>query len=169
MTAAYEGFADGRDLALRVAGLSARTAVLDIEPFVSAWNGSREALDEGLAQALRQLAGVPGLDVVCFATNSARRPSSMPDIPGIRTEYVAGARKPLQTAPYRDLPRPGVVIGDQVLTDGLLARRLGFTFLHYRPRIAGMPPGPMLLYGLGELLRPLVFGRRQLGGPPDRG
>jgi hypothetical protein len=157
--APYEAFAGRDDLTVRVAGLSARTAVLDIEPFVARWKGSRQALDEGLALVARQLAGVPGLAVVCFATNSARLPSSIPEIPGIRTEYVAGARKPIRTAPYRGLPRPGVVIGDQVLTDGLLARRLGFTFLHYRPRISGMPPGPLLLYGAGELVRPLVFGR----------
>jgi predicted HAD superfamily phosphohydrolase YqeG len=155
----YEGFADSDELARRVARLSARTAILDIEPVVAVWNGSQQALDEGLALVARQQAEVPGLAVVCFATNSARLPSSIPKIPGIRMEYVAGARKPVRTAPYQGLPRPGVVIGDQVMTDGLLARRLGFTFLHYRPRIARMPPGPLLLYGLGELLRPLVFGR----------
>jgi predicted HAD superfamily phosphohydrolase YqeG len=157
----YEGFADGGDLGRRLARLSARAAILDIEPFVAVWNGSQQALDEGLALVTRQLAEVPGLTAVCFATNSARLPSSIPEMTGIRTEYVAGARKPLRTAPYQGLPRPGVVIGDQVMTDGLLARRLGFTFLHYRPRITRMPPGPLLLYGVGELLRPLVFGRRR--------
>jgi predicted HAD superfamily phosphohydrolase YqeG len=47
--------------------------------------------------------------------------------------YLASAVKPLRTAAYRALPRPGAVIGDQLSTDGLLARRLGYTFLHWRP------------------------------------
>jgi hypothetical protein len=32
-----------------------------------------------------------------------------------------------------------VVIGDQVATDGMLARRLGYTFLHYRPGLERVP------------------------------
>jgi hypothetical protein len=73
--------------------------------------------------------------------------------------YVASAGKPLRTAPYRRLPEPGAVIGDQLATDGLLARRLGFTFLHWDPKLSGVPPGPMLLQQLGRLARPLFFGR----------
>jgi hypothetical protein len=49
------------------------------------------------------------------------------------------------------------VIGDQVLTDGLLGYRLGFTFLHWDPRLAGVPPGPRLMHLFGRLARPLVF------------
>jgi hypothetical protein len=49
------------------------------------------------------------------------------------------------------------VVGDQVATDGLLARRLGFTFLHYQPRPADVPPGPRLMHRLGQLALPLLF------------
>ena len=34
------------------------------------------------------------------------------------------------------------VIGDQVATDGLLARRLGYTFLYWSPRLASVPLRP---------------------------
>jgi hypothetical protein len=60
--------------------------------------------------------------------------------------YVASAGKPLRTASYRVLPRPGAVIGDQVATDGLLARRLGYTFLHWSPPLTGVPLGPRLMH-----------------------
>jgi predicted HAD superfamily phosphohydrolase YqeG len=73
--------------------------------------------------------------------------------------YLARAGKPLRTAPYRILPRPGVVIGDQLATDGALARRLGYTFLQYRPRLDHVPAGPRLMDYVGRLIRPVLFTR----------
>jgi len=56
------------------------------------------------------------------------------------------------------------VIGDQVATDGLLALRLGYTFLHWSPPLAGVPLGPRLMGGLGQLAKPLFLrARRQEG------
>ena len=55
--------------------------------------------------------------------------------------------------------RPGVVIGDQVVTDGILARRLGYTFLHYCPDLADAPAGPRLMNDLGRPLPLLLFTR----------
>jgi predicted HAD superfamily phosphohydrolase YqeG len=159
VNAAYNCLANLEDIARYAAQLSARTLVFDIEPFVAHWDSSQGALDDGIAHVLNHVATIPGVLVVCFATNSSRRPSALPGRPGVRIEYLASAGKPLQTARYRPFPRPGIVIGDQVLTDGLLARRLGYTFLHYRPDPAGMPGGPRLLSYLGEFARPFVFGR----------
>ena len=51
------------------------------------------------------------------------------------------------------------MIGDQVPTDGLLARRLGFTFLHYQPRLDGVPLGPRVMQRLGRLAVPVLFSR----------
>ena len=99
----------------------------------------------------------PELQVLVFSTNSARRPSVIPAVPGVQVRYLASAGKPLRTAPYRGLPRPGAVIGDQVPTDGLLAYRLGFTFLHWNPRLAGVPLGPRLMQLVGRLAQPLFF------------
>ncbi len=143
----------------RARELSARTVIFDIEPLVAWWDSDQQALDRGIAAVIGQLDELPELRVLVFATNSARRPSVIPPVPGVRVVYLASAGKPLRTAPYRGLPRPGAVIGDQVPTDGLLARRLGFTFLHWDPELSGVPAGPRLMSLLGRLARPLFFAR----------
>jgi hypothetical protein len=78
---------------------------------------------------------------------------------GPRVVYLASAGKPLRISPYRAFPRPGVVIGDQVATDGILARRLGYTFLHYCPDLTHAPAGPRLMNELGRPLHLLLFTR----------
>jgi len=155
----YERHTELDDVLVRAAKLSVRTMILDVEPFVSWWNGELESLDWGVAMIVGKLSMLPALRVLVFATNSARRPSTVPAGQGFEVRYVASAGKPLRTAPYRGLPRPGALVGDQVATDGLLARRLGFTFLHYQPQLTGVPLGPRLLNGVGQLALPLVFSR----------
>jgi predicted HAD superfamily phosphohydrolase YqeG len=160
------GYAEVHDLdevTARIRHLAPQTVVFDIEPLIAVWDTSQEALDHGIGLIIEQLVAVPSVRVVCFATNSARLPSAVPDVAGVRVEYFADARKPVRTASYRGLPSPGAVVGDQVLTDGLLARRLGYTFLHYRPRPGGAPFGPRVLSAFGEVLRPLLFSRRDPG------
>ncbi len=174
MKVTYERGAEPRDLLRRARELSARTIVLDVEPLVADWDSGQEALDAGIAHVLSEVAADPGVRVVCFSTNSARRPSALADnsagpsgAGGPRVVYLASAHKPVRTAPYRDFPRPGVVIGDQVATDGILARRLGYAFLHYCPDLADAPAGPRLMNDLGRPLLPLLFprqGNRRAGG-----
>jgi predicted HAD superfamily phosphohydrolase YqeG len=135
--------------------------IFDVEPLVAWWDSGRESLDRGIATIVSELGEVPDVRVVVFATNSVRRPSAIPSIPGVRVMYLASAGKPLRTAPYRALPRPGVVIGDQVATDGLLAHRLGYAFLRWGPQLTGVPLGPRLLHLLGRLIQPLFFTRKQ--------
>jgi hypothetical protein len=157
---AYERLAAPRDLLRRARELSVRTMILDVEPLVAYWDSGQEALDAGIAQVLGDVAGAPELRVVCFSTNSARRPSAPVGPAGHpRVVYLASARKPLRTAPYRDFPRPGAVLGDQVATDGVLARRLGYAFLHYCPELADAPAGPRLLHDLARPLEQLLFTR----------
>jgi hypothetical protein len=142
--------------------------IFDVEPLVAWWDTGQRALDEGIAGILGQLDQVPEVRTVIFATNSDRRPSVLPSVPGVRVDYLASAGKPLRTGPFRGLPEPGAVIGDQVPTDGLLAYRLGFTFLHWDPRLAGVPAGPRLMHMLGRLARPLFFSRNEAqGGRPS--
>jgi predicted HAD superfamily phosphohydrolase YqeG len=151
----YECLSETGDLLRRAGELSAKTIIFDVEPLVAPWNGSQEALDRGVVTVLDQVASaVPGLDAVCFATNSARRPSAVPAHAGVQVTYLAFAGKPLRTAPYRSLPRPGIVIGDQLATDGVLARRLGYTFLHYCPPMTGAPIGARLMQLCGRLVSP---------------
>lgn len=157
MSTTYARLANLDDIARYVLRVSARTLIIDVEPFVAHWESNQEALDHGIARLLDHVATIPGLLVVCFSTNSSRRPAALPSGLGVQVEYLASAGKPLQTAPYRQFPRPAIVIGDQVLTDGLLARRLGYTFLHYCPDRATMPPGPRLLNRLGALARPVLW------------
>ncbi len=139
--------------------LSARTVIFDVEPLVAYWDGSQEALDQGVARVLSEVSVLPALQVLCFATNSSRRPSVVPGGAGLRVVYLASAGKPMRTAPYRRFPRPGVVIGDQVATDGILARRLGYAFVLFDPQSAGAPAGPRLMGAAGRLVRPLLFSR----------
>jgi predicted HAD superfamily phosphohydrolase YqeG len=137
----------------------ARTVIFDVEPLVAYWDSGQQALDQGVALVAAQAAAAGGVQVVCFATNSRRRPSGLPPGADARVGYLASAGKPFRTAGYAGFPRPGVVVGDQIATDGLLAWRLGYGFVHYRPPLAGVPAGPRLMAGVGRLVRPLVFTR----------
>lgn len=159
MPPGYARVTDLRGAVAAASELAVRTMIIDIEPLVAWWDTSQESLDRGIERIAAELAQVPELQVAVFATNSVRRPTAIPSIPGVQVLYHASARKPLRTAPYQALPRPGAVIGDQLPTDGLLAARLGYIFLHWSPPATGIPAGPRLMQLLGRLARPLVFGR----------
>jgi hypothetical protein len=134
--------------------------VIDVEPMVTPWDTDHAALATGVERVIDLLATAGlGLTTLAFATNSLRELPSLPERAPLAVSYRAGARKPTRTATYRELPRPGVVIGDQVLTDGLLAWRLGYTFLHFRPDGLRRPVGPRLMHLLGVPLGRLLFTR----------
>lgn len=156
MTSGYERLADRERVLRRIGELSARTIIFDVEPLIAWWDTGQECLDQGIRAMLDLTSAMPGVRVVCFATNSARRPSAVPVVPGIRVMYRSSAHKPVRIAVYRDLPRPGVVVGDQAMTDGILARRLGYAFLHYTPSLSGTPLGPRLMNYCGRLVLPLL-------------
>jgi len=155
----YERLSDPDDVLSRVAGVAPRAVIFDVEPLVAFWDTDQASLDAGVALVLDRLRGVAGIQVVVFATNSVRRPSAVPDDEvGTQVLYFASAGKPIRTNRYRRLPPAGLVVGDQVATDGLLARRLGYAFLHYEPT-GNMPRGPSAMRMLGRALRPLLFAR----------
>jgi predicted HAD superfamily phosphohydrolase YqeG len=159
MRAGYERLAGLDEVLDRARELSARTVIFDIEPLVAYWDSSQAALDRGVALVLSQVETVPSVQVVCFATNSLRRPSGLSRADGVRVVYLASAGKPLRIASYRGFPRPGMVIGDQIATDGILARRLGYAYVQNRPPLGRVPAGPRLMDRFGQLLRPLLFTR----------
>jgi len=159
VTSGYARVNTEADLFAKARELSVRTIIFDVEPLVAYWHGGQKSLDQGVARILEEVKAVPSVRAVVFATNSARRPTALPACDGIQVRYLAQAGKPLRTAPYHDLPRPGAVAGDQLPTDGILAYRLGFTFLRYAPELTGVPFGPGLMHRWGELVRPLVFRR----------
>ena len=141
-----------------LAELEPRTAIIDIEPLIAAWNSGEGDLDAGIAAFLAAVADRPGrLRDVVFATNSARRPSTIPAVPGLRIRYLSHAGKPLRARPYRRLTGPCVVVGDQIATDGILAWRLGLTFVHYIPDDRDAPVGPRLMRALGRPLHGALF------------
>ena len=157
MRAGYERLAGLDEVLHRARELQARTVVFDIEPLVAYWDSGQAALDRGVALVLSQVEAVPSVQVVCFATNSVRRPSSVSPGGGVRVVYLASARKPLRITAYQSFPRPGMVIGDQIATDGILARRLGYVFVQCSPPLDRVPAGPRLMDRLGQLVRPLLF------------
>lgn len=159
MAGSYVRVTGPADLFAAARELSVKTMIFDVEPLVAPWHSSQESLDQGIARILGNIRTVPSVQMVIFATNSARHPSGLPSGNGIGVSYLASAEKPLRIAPYQGLPRPGVVAGDQLPTDGILAYRLRFTFLHYTPKLTGVPLGPRLMHHWGELVRPLLFRR----------
>lgn len=129
----------------RLAACSARTVIFDVEPLVAFWDTDELILDRGIAAVLSRVSALGDVQVIGFATNSLRRASVDQAVGGVTVFYVSAARKPMRLAPYRGLPLPGVVVGDQVATDGVLARRLGFAFIHYCPALDSIPVGPRLM------------------------
>ena len=152
----YRACHDLSEVMRALAELAPRTVVVDVEPLVAHWNTDRRALDTGIAAFVDRLAADPGrIQSLVFATNSTRRPGPLPGgHPFVR--YISHAGKPLRTDPFRGLVRPGVVVGDQIPTDGVLAWRLGLTFVHYIPEGLDVPLGPRVMHALGyPLHRPL--------------
>ena len=94
MRSGYERLA-GLDEALdRVQQLAVQTVVVDIEPLVAYWDSGQEALDKGFARVVALAVAVPGIKVVCFSTNSLRRPSLIPTVDAqVRVVYLVAAGK----------------------------------------------------------------------------
>ncbi len=136
--------------------LGARSLIFDVEPLVALWDTDEQALRIGVETVVDRLSSVDGVEAVCFATNSTRH-LHLDSHKGMAVSYIAGARKPLSLDHYRHLPRPGMVVGDQVATDGLLARRLGFAFAHVQYTAFPPPLGPRMMRQLGRPLRPRLF------------
>ena len=157
MRSGYERLGGLDEALARVQQLSMQTVIFDIEPLIAHWDSDQEALDQGIAHVLGRVGAMPAVKVICFSTNSLRRPTVMPNAgPQVRVVYLAMAGKPLRTSQYRDFPLPGAVIGDQVATDGILARRLGYAFIQLDPP-AGRPVGPRLMAAAGRLVQPVLF------------
>jgi predicted HAD superfamily phosphohydrolase YqeG len=160
VSAAYQQVVDPSDVSGFLRVLDARTVIFDVEPLVAWWDTDQTALVDGVTKVVRQVvAEARGVEVLVFATNSRRRLPAEVAGEDLQVLYMVSAGKPLRTAPYRCLPRPGVVVGDQVATDGVLAWRLGYSFLHYRLSRATVPLGPRIMGYLGAPLRPMLFTR----------
>ena len=154
----YVACRDVRAVVGALRGLAPRTVLVDVEPMIAGWNTDRGVLDAGVAAFLDAVAA-DGVECdVVFATNAWRRPSTLVVRPGgSEFGYFAHAGKPFRALRYRKLPTPGVVVGDQIATDGVLAWRLGYAFVHYVPGGLSLPRGPRVMRALGRPLRHVLF------------
>lgn len=137
--------------------LGARSVVLDVEPLVALWDTDEQVLRAGVDLVLDRFAGTAGVDVVAIATNSLRHLQVEPR-QGVEVLYLSAARKPFALSQYERLPSPGIIVGDQIATDGVLARRLGFAFAHVQYSRFSPPRGPRLMRQVGKPLRGWLFG-----------
>ena len=156
----YERFSEWPALFDRIRELRPKTVVFDVEPLIAHWNTDEAAARRGIEAVLDEHLEAAGVETVVVATNSWRRLPPLVASPGLSVGYVRRACKPLRVAPYKDLPRPGVVVGDQLAGEGVLARRLGYRFLHWAPALASIPPGARLVKSLNRPLARLLFGER---------
>jgi len=83
---------------------------------------------------------------------------------GAQVVYHAAARSPLRTKPYRALPSLGVWVGDQIATDGLLARASDTPFCTTSPQLARDASRPRENEMLGRPLRLILFARGATSG-----
>lgn len=153
----YKRFTRLDDVYQGAFSLMPRTLIIDVEPVVAQWNTDTADLARGMTTTLARLSTLHSLLVVHFSTNSHRQSLSLPPNYLFSLKYTAAACKPLRTRLYDDLPRPGAVIGDQIATDGVLAWRLGFAFLHFTPPPDELPLGPKVMSMMGRPLLPLLF------------
>jgi hypothetical protein len=138
-----------------VADCGAASVIVDVEPTVAAWGSDVTALENGLTRVTSEIGQLPTVREIVFLTNSSRPAPPVPS--GARTfNYRARARKPWRLWSLRTLPDPIVVIGDQILTDGLLAHRLAASFVHLQ-RNGEVPWWPAAQAFAGRFLRTLFF------------
>jgi predicted HAD superfamily phosphohydrolase YqeG len=156
MRVPYRAVDDLDDVLAWQVELGARSVVFDVEPLVAVWDTDEQVLRAGVELVVDQVAQAAGVDVVGFATNSLRHLQLVPR-QDVELLYLSAARKPFALAQYEGLPHPGIVVGDQIATDGVLARRLGFAFAHVQYSRFSPPRGPRLMRQVGKPLRGWLF------------
>jgi predicted HAD superfamily phosphohydrolase YqeG len=128
--------------------------VADVEPLIAHWSSAEAELVRGIRRLRSELAAVPSVRAVALVSNSRR---ILP--PGLVLEqgwtYRSRARKPWALGGLSSLPRPICVVGDQILTDGLLALRLGAPFVHVPQPVE--PWWPRWQSRAGRLVARLAF------------
>ena len=140
-----------------LAHLQPPTLVVDVQPFVAPWGCSPKAMVSAAVALSAQLVdATPNLKTLVFATNIRSVRCQRLRDEGPRVMFVSAARKPWRGDYLADAPRPVVVLGDQIITDGLLAIRLHGQFLQWQ--IHGrIPWWPRLQALIGGLLAVFMF------------
>lgn len=103
-------------------GFGATTVAIDVEPLVAQWRTTDTDLESGVDAVSELTTRYPNISNVMLLTNSARRLSGEA-LAGTSMAYVARACKPWRRHGLDVSTGALAVIGDQLLTDGLLAWR----------------------------------------------
>jgi predicted HAD superfamily phosphohydrolase YqeG len=150
------------DLARVLVLTGAASVVVDVEPLIVRWGGTEKEYSRGLVELIETLTTrSTHLRTIIVASNSPRpRPPWKASL-NIELVAVIGARKPYRTSYLRHIRAPVVVVGDQVLTDGILALRIGATFCHWQTTKA-IPWWPRLQRLVGHLIARLLFVTRSV-------
>lgn len=130
------------------------SVIVDVEPLVARWNTDAAELAAGTRRTIGELSRLNYVAQLVFVTNSTRE-TPVISLGDLRCTYVSAAGKPWKARLYRGLERPICVLGDQTLTDGLLALRLSAYFVHVTPRV--MPCWPRLQSFATRPIEPLFF------------
>jgi predicted HAD superfamily phosphohydrolase YqeG len=142
-----------------VRALEPAALLIDVEPLVAAWGTGDSALLRGLREQLDECSAIASLREVFFVTNSRRSPSEAIPSMAFPVSYISHARKPfLEISRFSSLRPPVVVVGDQVLTDGLMAWRLNATFVQV-PLPAGSSFAVRAQGSLGRVVASLFLRR----------
>ncbi len=121
------------ELVATITRSQARTVVVDIEPMLTVWDApDPDEWSDGALALLARLDGVDSVERVCFLSNSHRVRKALSYNGRLRVSVKSGARKPFGRPPIVGLGGPIVVVGDQVITDGLFAYRIGGSFVRWR-------------------------------------
>jgi hypothetical protein len=123
-------YAEATQISALIEALRTATVVLDVEPLICLWGTGDEELAAGIAATVQRIVAVPAVRAAVFVTNSRRALREPLHDDRVALSYVQSARKPwLPLERLKELPRPLAVVGDQPLTDGLLAWRLRAPFI----------------------------------------
>ena len=109
------------------------TLVLDLEPMILAWDASGDELSDALSRIGNALgwAQDPRMQVVIVSNSTRILPRSV-SISGDEVTVIGRAAKPWRPTILATHPKPILIVGDQVVTDGILAWRLGAAFVHWQ-------------------------------------
>jgi predicted HAD superfamily phosphohydrolase YqeG len=148
------------------AELQTRTLVVDVEPLLSPWDAAGDTVIAAATTFATEVkARIPSLQHLVFATNARMRLIKASATDG-GFLFISAARKPWRINYLKGSPTPITVIGDQVLTDGLLAYRLGGNFLHWRPDHT-VPLWPRMQTIAGKLIEDVFFSLQDIPAGMD--
>ena len=104
---------------------------------------------------------------IVFITNAAYTVPDLPSITPLPIAFIPNAGKPFARK-LRDMPTP-CVVGDQVLTDGLMAWRLQCPFIQWEgDHDQHVPTWPAIQRRIGGFVAPAIFHKMISSGGDGR-